>query len=77
MQNERISQIKKDENKVLRYADLQSKIHQEHQAQELRLPASISQFQDLKAFGPDPNQTFEMDPPMVYDKTIVLSDDEL
>jgi len=58
MPNESLPQIKKDENKVLRYADLQSKMHQEHQVQELRLPASISQFQDLKAFGPDPNQTF-------------------
>ena len=77
LQFEKKSQIKKDEIKVQRYASLQSKMLQEQQAQELRLPASIAHFQDLKAFGPDPNQTCEMDPPMVYDKSIVLSDDEL
>ena len=74
---ERNMQLKNDEDKLQRYAKLQSEMLNEAQPQSVQLPASLEMFRSVKAFGPAPTQEFSQDPPRVYDPSIKLDDDEL
>ena len=49
----------------------------ESQAKSLRIPASLSAYSDIKAFNIEDDFSVPLDPPMVYDKNIVLSQDEI
>jgi len=77
MDQEKSQQSHSDDQKFQRYLSLQSKMIIDTQAKTFRIPASIDQFQDIKAFNVPCDSANEVDPPMVYDKSIVLSSDEI
>ena len=77
LEKEKKSQLFKDEEKVKRYALLQSQVDRDAQTKKLELPASLKDFSSLKAFLPEVPQSLKVEPPKIYDERIVLSDDEL
>ena len=77
LNEEKIIQQRKDDDKVQRYTSLQSEMLKVTPAQSIQLPASLDQYRDLKAFGPNPAQSYSYDPPMVYHPSIKLTQDEV
>ena len=77
LDKEKRLQIQKDELKIKRYVELQAELEKDVQAKKLRLPASLTDYSDLKAFNTDVSKPPEMEPPVVYDPSIDLSPDEL
>ena len=77
LDKEKRLQLHKDDLKIKKYVELQADLDKNVQAKKLVLPASLSEFSDLKAFNADVSKPHELEPPMVYDSSIVLSADEL
>ena len=77
MSLEKKEQMDKDVKKVQRYEAIQSDINTESQKQKLSIPASIQHFASIKAFNPPQETPIHMDPPVVYDRNISLSQDEM
>ena len=74
---EKLEQLRKNDIKVSRYEKIQSKMAAEQSQQEFKIPASIDQYKDLKAFNVEQKLEFSPELPMVYDSSISLSQDEL
>ena len=75
MLREKNKQTQSDEAKIQRYVEIQSEM--KNVTARKQIPASIKQFQRLKAFNQPEIVVQTPDPPMVYDKNISLSPDEI
>ena len=76
LDGERFTQSQKDKKKVERYVKLQSQMDTQKSQDSFQLPASISDFSALKAFNLPEKLIDENPSPMIYDDTIVLSENE-
>ena len=77
LDKEKFAQREIDDKKVQRYAHLQSEMIKTQNSVKKPIPASIQEFQGLKAFNKPESTPESHDPPMIYDKSIVLSKEEL
>ena len=77
IETERRSKMMSDSQKVDRYAKLQLQMERELAESQFKLPASISGFAGIKAFNLPKNVEYSQEMPMIYDDSIVLSEDEL
>ena len=74
---EKSQQMQNDDQKFQRYLSLQSRMVLESQSKMFQVPASADQFKDIKAFNVPSDPIAVIDRPVVYDKSIILSDDEM
>ena len=74
---EKTTQRENDKVKISRYEELQSEMNLQKSIDEFKIPASIAQFKEIKAFKPPTKPEIVQDLPMVYDNSIQLSEDEL
>ena len=70
-------QEENDMKKFLRYASIQLQLNSDVKNTEFQVSASIAAFSEIKAFNPPKNIPKSSDPPLVYDSSIVLSQDEV
>ena len=77
IREEKLLQSQNDAKKLSRYEKLQSQMMSESSSSDsFVIPASIDQFKSLKVFGPQQEFDFVPEPPMIYDESISLSENE-